>query len=36
MFLRRRGRRVAEATLSAEEQKKAEALLKLGEGGNGP
>ena len=36
MFLRRRARRVAEATLSAEEQKKAEELLKLGEGGNGP
>ena len=35
-FLRRRARRVAEVTLSAEEQKKAEALLGLGDGGNAP
>lgn len=31
IILRRRGKRVAEATLSAEEQKRAEALLRLGE-----
>ena len=30
IILRRRGKRVAEATLSAEEQKRAEALLRLG------
>ena len=30
IILRRRGKRVAEATLSAEEQKRAEALLSLG------
>ena len=30
-ILRRRGKRVAEATLSAEEQNRAEALLRLGE-----
>jgi cytochrome c-type biogenesis protein CcmH len=32
LVLRRRGKRVVEASLSAEEQKKAEELLKLGEG----
>lgn len=32
LVLRRRGKRVTEASLSAEEQKKAEELLKLGEG----
>ena len=31
IILRRRGKRVAEATLSAEEQNRAEALLRLGE-----
>ena len=31
IILRRRGKRVAEATLSAEEQKRAEALLSLGD-----
>ncbi|CAG0929408.1 MAG: hypothetical protein EFKGCFLK_00095 [Rhodocyclaceae bacterium] len=36
MFLRRRARRVAEATLSAEERKKAEELLGIGDRGNGP
>ena len=35
-YLRRRGKRVAPAELSAEEQKKAETLLKLGEGENRP
>jgi len=35
-YLRRRGRRVAPAELSAEEQKRAEALLKLGESENKP
>ncbi|MDR2239618.1 MAG: cytochrome c-type biogenesis protein CcmH [Zoogloeaceae bacterium] len=34
-YLRRRGKRVVAANLSAEEQKQAEALLKLGEGANG-
>lgn len=36
LYLRRRGQRVTEASLSAEEQKKAEALLKLGESENRP
>lgn len=36
LYLRRRGKRVVEASLSAEEQKKAEALLKLGESENRP
>ncbi len=36
LYLRRRGKRVVEASLSAEEQKKAEALLRLGESENRP
>ncbi|MDT3737064.1 MAG: cytochrome c-type biogenesis protein [Denitratisoma sp.] len=36
LYLRRRGKRVVEASLSADEQKKAEALLKLGESENRP
>lgn len=35
-YLRRRGRRIVPAELSAEEQKKAETLLHLGEGGDRP
>ncbi len=34
IYLRRRGKRVVEASLSIEEQRKAEELLKLGEGEN--
>lgn len=36
LYLRRRGKHIVEARLSAEEQKKAEALLKLGESENRP